>query len=108
MSDDELVIDRDMEEREEYEVSRDSEEETEREDISIKLLFGTEWFNEDQSCDYCDEKAQGVLVVGDPDGMSDKMEDTHVVCGSHREFEERAADIEFEGVEWHSFEKEVE
>jgi hypothetical protein len=106
MSDDDLVIDREMEEEDEYESSGSSSQTKERENVYISLSYGTKLFREDQPCEHCDELADGVLVVGDCDDPGSDLLESHVVCQDHRIGLVREAELGFDETEWHSFEAE--
>lgn len=106
MSNDDLVIDREMEEEDEYEASGSSSDNQQRENIHVPLTYGTKLFREDQDCSDCDELADGVLVVGDYDDPGSILLETHVLCETHRITTVREAELGFDETEWHSFEVE--
>jgi hypothetical protein len=106
MSDDDLVIDREMEEEEEYESSGSGSQTKERSDVHVKTRIGTKLYREDEDCFRCDELGDGVLVIENGDSIGSGVPEIKVLCEEHRISEVREAELGFEETEWHSFEVE--
>jgi hypothetical protein len=105
--DEDLVVDLEHEKEKEYEESEGDSEQTKREDLNIKLSFGTKLFREDQDCDECDSKADGVLVSRGEGGYGSDMDWYGVYCEDCREIVAHEKGIEFVNVDWYSFEAEA-
>jgi len=108
MTEDDLVIDRELEDEDEQEKSGSSSSKTTREDVIISSVFGSKRYREDQDCSYCGDKSDGVSVVGGSQGFGGEMPDVTVVCDTHRAVVAREAEVDFKGFEWHPFEEKEE
>ena len=108
MTEDEIVIDRWLDEKDDYEKPGNSSSQTTREDVIISSVFGSKLYREDQDCSYCGDKSDGVAVVGGTQGFGGEMPHITVVCDTHRAVVAREAEFDFKGFEWHPFEKEEE
>lgn len=105
--DEDLVVDLEHENKEEYEESEGDRTNRKRDNIHVKLTYGTKLFEEDQDCDDCDSKADGVMVSRGEDGYGGDMDWYGVYCEDCREIVAHEKDIKFINVDWYPFEVEA-
>ena len=79
-----------------------------RDDVWVKLDYGTKMFPEDSDCEECEEKADGVVVERLGNRHRSLLDEYQVLCGDCYNSLYDDPDFEWRDVEWHEFEEVVE
>lgn len=108
MTDDDLVIDRDEEKGDVDDSTGQSDTKTKRTNVHVKTRMGTQLYKHEQNCFHCDERADGVLAIGNGDSIGTGVPEVKVLCDEHKKVVMKEQELEFMSFRWHSFVEEVD
>ena len=106
MIEDDLVTDKEIDEKKDDEDEPGNSDSKTRQDIHVKMRYGTKRFSSDTDCTSCGEKADGVLLIRDGEYGKLKAGYDGEYCETCRAVRTRELEVSEEEFEFPKFAKE--